>query len=216
MPTLLACPFCRELFTPNEGERCPHCGLLLVDLTRLPPSLEARQEADASGTGDPPEFEQLGFFYLGRGRGLLAAAAALGLACFFGPWARLERPEQVSLSGLDLARAGAPWLFGGAVAWFLLVPLVWSRRSIVELRGIRIIAATLAALTAIEAVFLLCRPPLENEYYSSGLHYAWGLYAGLLISSVGVYAAATLGGRLDDLRDLPSRKSGPPAPETLH
>ena len=216
MATLLACPFCRELFTPTEGERCPHCGLLLVDLSRLPPSLEARQEAEAAGELDPPELERLGFWYGGRGRGLLPVVAALGLATFIGPWAMLERPEHVTLSGFDLARAGVPWLFGGAIGWFILVPLVWSRRSVVELRGVRIIAATLAVLTALETTLLLLRPPLESTYYSSGLRYGWGLYASLLVSALGTYVAATLGGRLDDLRDLPSQKGAASTELPLH
>jgi hypothetical protein len=214
--TLLACPFCRELFTPSEGERCPHCGLLLVDLARLPPSLEARQEAEAQGELDPPELRRLGFWYERRGRGLMPVVAALGLATFVAPWVMLERPEQVTLSGFDLARAGVPWLFGGAIGWFILVPLVWSRRSVVELRGVRIIAATLAVLTALEAMLLLLRPPLESAYYSSGLRYGWGLYASLVVSAFGTYVAATLGGRLDDLRDLPSHRAAAPTEQPLH
>lgn len=216
MATLLACPFCRELYTPSEGDRCPHCGLLLVDLAGLPPSLEARQEAEAAGLLDPPEFQRQAFWYLGRGRGALAAAAASGLVCFVAPWVHLERPEQVTLSGLDLAKAGVPWLFGGAIGWFLLLPLVWSRRSVAELQSVRIIATALSALTTIEAAFLLVRPPLESRYYSSGLEYGWGLYASLLVSLVALYFGATLGGTSGDLRDLQLQKGPAGGPGTLH
>lgn len=204
MATLLACPFCRELFTPSEGDQCPHCGLLLVDLEKLPPSLEARREAEEAGLVDPPEFERRSFWYLGRGRGALTFTAALGLAGFFVPWAHLERPDRITLSGLDLAKSGAPWLFGGAIGLFLLMPLVWSRRSIVELRGIRIICGTLSVMTALEAVFLYVWPPLESAYYSSGLRYGWGLHASFSASLLAVLMSTRLGGRLNDLRDLPA------------
>jgi hypothetical protein len=214
--TLLACPFCRELFTPSEGDRCPHCGLLLVDLAGLPPSLEARQEAEQAGYLDPPELERQAFWYLGRGRGALTATAVLGLGSFVAPWVHLERPENVTLTGFDLARAGVPWLFAGAIGWFLLLPLVWSRRSVAELQSVRIVTTTLSVLTTIETVFLLMRPPLESSYYSSGLTYGWGLYASLLVSLVALPLAVTLGGRTGDLRDLPTQRVRSPASETLH
>jgi len=215
VPTLLACPFCRELFTPSEGDQCPHCGLMLVDLEKLPPSAEARREAEEAGLVDPPELEALGFWYLGRGRGALPMLAAAGLALFAAPWARLERPDEVTLSGLDLARTGVPWLFGGAVGLFLLVPLVWSRRSVVELRGVRVIAATLSVMTALEAAALFFWPPLESAHYSSGLTYRWGLAASLVTSLLATVQSARLGGRLDDLRDLPTR-SGRSDQHVLH
>lgn len=216
MPTLLACPFCRELFTPSEGDQCPHCGLLLVDLEKLPPSLEARQEAAEAGLVDPPELESQGFWYLGRGRGPLTILAVFGLSCFFTPWVRLERPEAVTLSGFELAQAGVPWLFGGAIGWFLLIPLVWSRRSVMELRGIRVIAATLSVMTALEAGLLFYRPPLESSYYMSGLTYAWGLAVSGLSSGVAVALSARLGGSLDDLRDLPGNTGSRSASDVVH
>jgi hypothetical protein len=216
VPTLLACPFCRELFTPSEGDQCPHCGLLLVDLEKLPPSLEARQEAAEAGLVDPPEVEPQSWWYLGRGRGALTSLAVLGLSCFFAPWVRLERPEAVSLSGFELAKAGVPWLFGGAVGWFLLIPLVWSRRSVIELRGIRIIAATLSVMTALEACLLFYEPPLESGYYTSGLTYAWGLAVSALLSGLSLAVSARLGGSLDDLRDLPGPTGRRSASDVLH
>jgi hypothetical protein len=216
VPPLLACPFCRELFTPSEGDLCPHCGLQLVDLHKLPPSLEARQEAAEAGLWDPPEFEAQSFWYLGRGRGALTVLAALGLACFFTPWVRLERPEAVTLSGFELAQAGVPWLFGGAIGWFLLMPLVWSRRSVVELRGIRIIAATLSVMTALEAALLFCRPPLESGYYMSGLTYAWGLWVSAFLSGLALALSSRLGGSLDDLRDLPGSTDSRSASDAVH
>jgi len=188
----------------------------LVDLAGLPPSLEARQEAEEAGYLDPPEFERQPFWYVGRGRGALTAVAALGLACFTLPWAHLERPDRVTLSGLELAQAGLPWLFGGAIGWFLLIPLVWSRRSVAELRGVRIASATLPALTTIEAVLLILRPPLESHYYSSGLRYGWGLSASLILGLLGIYLGVTLGGSPRDLRDLKTRSERPSSPKTLH
>lgn len=203
VPTLLACPFCRELFTPSEGDQCHHCGLLLVDLEKLPPSLDAARDAAAAGLLDPPELEAQSFWYLRRGRGVLPTLGLAGLLAFFAPWVRLERPEMVALSGFELAQSGLPWLFGGAVGWFLLIPLVWSRRSVIELRGVRIVAATMSVMTALEASLLFLKPPLESAYYASGLSYAWGLGLSFCLSVLATAVSVRLGGSLADLRDLP-------------
>src|SRR5688572_31075404 len=63
----------------------------------------------------------------------------------FRSWVVLRIPEELTLSGFDLARGRAGWLWGGAVAWFILLPLVWTRRSIAKMRGVRIICCLFAA-----------------------------------------------------------------------
>lgn len=199
---LLACPFCRELYTRDESTRCPQCDLPLVPMERLPLSLDAQAEQDARPYV-PPEYRRLSPWFWRRGRGVVAALALCGLGLFFAPWVHLTHADEVTLRGFDLARGNATWLWGGAVGWFLSVPLVLSRRSVVDLRGIRVIAATFAAMTLVEVGFLLVRPPAEHGYFSYGLAYAWGLYASGVVSLVAVVAALRLGGRVEDLRDLP-------------
>lgn len=205
MAGLLCCPFCRELYAPEEGPVCPHCDLELVELGSLPLSPEAQQEAASWGQLDPPEDQKQSPLFWRRGRAALPLFACLGLILFFQPWVTLERPDPVGLSGFDLARSNAPWLWGGAVGWFLTVPLVLSRRSINELRGIRIIAATFSVMTLGETVMLRFLPPAESVYFTSGLGWAWGLYASAVVSLTATIVASRLGGSVEDLRDLPAQ-----------
>jgi len=217
MGELLSCPFCRELFADDEGPKCPECDLPLVPIHQLPLSREA--QAEAGDELDPPEDQTLPLAYLGRGRGALMLVTVLGFVLFFQPWVTLLRPDPIALSGRDLAGGNAPWLWGGAVGWFILLPLIVSRRTVTELRGVRAIAVMFAALTLGEGLMLLLRPPIEHGYFSAGLEYAWGLYANLGVSSLGIYLSLRLGGSLEDLRDLPveaPHAQGPQAGESLH
>lgn len=202
MGELLSCPFCRELFAQGEGPRCPACDLPLVPLHQLPLSLDGQREATELGV-DPPQDQKLPFLYFRRGRGLLPGLAMVGLALFFMPWVRLSRPDEVTLSGLNLATTNAPWLWSGAVGWFLLIPLALSRRTLNEMYGVRIICTLFALLTAGEATLMLLRPPVEHSYFATGLTYTWGIYASLLVSLLGAACAARLGGSDRDLRNLP-------------
>ena len=138
----------------------------------------------------------------------------LGFMLFFAPWVSLERPDPVVWSGFDLARGNLGFLWGGAVGWFLLLPLVATRRSVTELRGIRVIAFTFALMTLGEALLLLLRPPVENAYFSARLEYQWGLYASACVSLLASAVALRLGGSLEDLRDLdpPPEPRGPGDP----
>ena len=44
MAALRACPFCRKLFTSEEGNTCPECDVALVAMSQLPPSPDALEE----------------------------------------------------------------------------------------------------------------------------------------------------------------------------
>lgn len=193
---LLACPFCRELFQQGERDKCPVCGVGLVAFDKLPPSAEALHE---DGLPLEPEREMLPPTYLGRGRGLLAGLAVAGLVAFFLPWVQLTMPEILALSGFALAqRLG--WAWGAGVAWFILVPTVLSRRSILQLRGARVAAGFLAAVPGTTVAVLLARPP--HGAHGVPVHFTFGpaLYATLGLSILALGAAALLGGRADDIR----------------
>lgn len=217
MGELLSCPFCRELFARDEGPNCPECELPLVPLHQLPLSLEGQAEA-ASLSVDPPEDQRLPFLYWKRGRGALLLCAGAGLLLFTESWVTMERPDPIGLSGFDLATSNAPWLWGGAVGWFMILPLILSRRTVNQLRGVRVIATLFAAMTLGETLMLLLRPPETHEYFGIGLQYAWGLYASALVASLGIALAIRLGGSLEDLRDLPVEvpDARPQTGEALH
>jgi hypothetical protein len=183
------------------------CGVKLVPFERLPPSADALAE-EPPAPPVLPEDEPLRWNYLGRGRGPLLLLSALGLLLFFAPWVRIERPDAIVRSGFELARGRAGWLWGGAVGWFVLIPLIWTRRTIYKLRGVRPIAVAFSAMTLGEAVVLMSVPP-QSRLVPVEIHWEWGLYAAALVSLSATVVSVFLGGSLPPL-PAPS----PPASET--
>lgn len=201
---LVACPFCRELFEDGESERCPECDVALVPMERLPPSLDALHDELADGLVTPPEDRRLPLSYAGRGRGALFVLALLGLGAFFLPWVELHRPNELVYRGFDLARGRAGWLWGGAVAWFVMLPLVVTRRTVRAMRGARVVCALFAAMTLGEIVMLVALPPSSgSRYLTYDYTWGWGLYSSAVVSMVGLIVAVRFGGRVDDLPALP-------------
>jgi hypothetical protein len=194
MAALLACPFCRQLYPAGEATDCPDCGVALVEMHRLPPSLDARAEEMAELERVAPDDRVLPWRDFGRGRGVLLATAALGLVAFCLPWIHMSRPEDIAISGVDLARGRAGWLWGGAVGWFLTIPLVLTRRTPNRMRGVRIILATFAAMTVGEVAMLLSLPPTSRGY---AVEYSWafGIFLSGALGLVGIAAAVRFGGR---------------------
>jgi hypothetical protein len=218
---LNACPFCRSLFASDEAKQCPDCGVKLVAMENLPPSLDVAADELEAGELVLPEQRPLPWNYFGRNRGAMMLLALLGLSTFFTPWVELRMPEFSIRSGFDLARGRAGWLWGGAAGWLVMLPLVWTRRTIERLRGVRFVSALFAAMTSLEALMLLATPPRAQHHMPLEIVWRWGLFASLATSMVGVVMALRLGG---DLRDLPRIITGNPSAdptqtssgETLH
>jgi hypothetical protein len=165
---------------------------------QLPPSLDARIEALERGEEYHPDHDLLPQTYLGRGRGALFALSVAGLALFFAPWVVMTKPEEFTFSGFDLARWNVGWLWGGAVGWFVMIPLVLTRRTRRKMRGARVIGVTLSCLTLIETVVLRLFPPAGHRYLPVEIGFAWGLYASALVSAMGIFFAARWGGSQGD------------------
>ena len=193
---LLACPFCREMFRDEEHEKCPVCGVALVGFEKLPISDDALSE---DGLVREPEWEPFPRTYMGRGRGPLVFLALAGLVAFCAPWVHLTMPDIVSYSGWMLARR-LGWAWGAGVGWFVLVPTVLSRRSIMQMRGARVAAAFLAAVPGLTAALLVARPP--HGVHNVPLHFTWEwpLFVTLALSVVALGFALTFGGRVDDIK----------------
>jgi hypothetical protein len=226
MAVLLACPFCRKLYTNGEASTCPDCDVGLVAMSQLPTSLDALEDEAEQGQLSLPENLPLPTTYMGRGRGLLLALSGLGMFAFFLPWVELTSPESVVYSAFDLARGRAGFLWGGAVAWLVMIPLVITRRTIARMRGVRVVAVMFAAMTFTEALMLWLMPP-HRGVTPLELHFRYGLFVSAAISLVGVVVAARFGGSLDNLpkflldtRAAPdaadSRPSETSAGQTLH
>ncbi len=130
------------------------------------------------------------------------------------PWVRLEAPERVIFTGVDVARrTGLSW--AAAVAWFTLLPLVLSRRSARAMRGVRLITAMLAAVPALIAATLLINPPAAAQVRGVvvPLRFEWGhglvatLALGLVASALGAFAFGRLPAEPADAPNEP-HKSG--------
>lgn len=196
--SLLACPFCREMFEEGEAKTCPVCGMALTQFEKLPPSLDALH--DEAGVPTAPELERFGWTYLGRGRGALAALAAVGIGLFFLPWVRLTMPYITSYSGFNLAADRIGWLWASFVGWSVLIPTVLSRRNIAQLRGARVAAAGLAAAPAVAIAVLLLFPPHGKHGVPLRYTWDWPFWAMLAVSVAAVLVSLRLGGRIDDIK----------------
>ncbi len=221
MAALRACPFCRKLFTSEEGTSCPECEVALVDLNQLPPSLDALEEEAERGQLVLPENQPLPATYMGRGRGALLLLSGLGLFAFFLPWVELTAPELAVYSAFDLARRRAGFLWGGATAWLVMIPLVITRRTIARMRGVRVVTVLFAAMTLTETLMLWLMPP-RRGLAPLELHFRYGLFVSAAISIVAMLVAARFGGSLDNLPNFlldtrqPRQAGVAPAEESSH
>ncbi|HZO16214.1 MAG TPA: hypothetical protein VFB62_23230 [Polyangiaceae bacterium] len=211
MGELFACPFCRQLYEKGEVEICPECDVHVKPLAELPPSHDA-QLLDEPEHEVPPEDQLLPWTYVGRGRGALAVLALAGLAAFFMPWVHEFSPEIRTLSGFEFARH-LPWIWAGGVAWFILLPLALSRRTIRQMRGARVAAGFLAGmvLTTVAArLSIVVRPP----HPLVPVRYSWGsgLYTAGALALIALFFAVRFGGSLEDMPSRQARRGN----ETLH
>jgi hypothetical protein len=214
VPRLNACPFCRALFPAAEARQCPACGVKLVAMENLPPSFDAAADELEAGEVVLPERRLLPWNYFGRMRGALLILAVIGLLTFFAPWVELRMPDLDVRSGFDLARGRAGWLWGGAAGWLVILPLVWTRRTVERMRGVRLVAVLLAAMTSVEAAMLLSAPPHAQHHVPLQIVWRWGIFASLITSLAGVAAALRFGGTLQDLPRIVTDLSSPDPAET--
>lgn len=198
---------------------CADCGVGLVPMHSLPPPAE--QDPEDAEPPVLPEDQLLPWSYMGRGRGLLLLLCVAGLCAFFTPWVEVIRPELSLRSGFDLARGRAGWLWGGAAAYFVLIPFVLTRRTIARMRGVRLVTVMLTALTALEVGMLLLLPPRGRGLVPVHIEWRWGLYVSLGVSVVAAIAATRFGGSLPELPGTLVKRSVPPPQrrpdgETIH
>jgi len=211
---LIACPFCHELFAKGEAKECPACGLTLEKLEKLSLSHDARAEDDF-GIPRHPHLEPLPWRDVGRAKGVLAVLAVLGLCAFFSPWVSITSPVTQAWSGADMARR-SPFIWGAMVGWFVLLPVVISRRSIDKMRGARVACAFLSSVPLITTSVLWLFPPAQHtRYLPIRFTWTWGFYATWALAlAATLLSALRFGGRIDDISVSRGKVTGRGA--TLH
>jgi hypothetical protein len=206
---LVACPFCREMFTSGEHPACPVCGVELVATHKLP---KTQAELDEEAARTPPDEEKLPWTYAGRGRAALVVLAAAGLATFFMPWVRESMPENQVLSGMEMARR-IGWSWAPAVAWFVMIPLVLSRRSVARMRGARVAVGFLAGIALATVVVRVAFTPVSTHLRTVRFTWGEGMWLNAAIAVVAIAVAIRFGG---STTELTAKKVKRPADETLH
>jgi len=115
------------------------------------------------------------------------------------PWVAITIPDVDVYSGLAVAhRLGWPW--AAPCAWFVLAPIVVTRRSIVDMRRARVAVAFLAAIPGVTAAILLLNPPHGNHLVPLRFTFEWGLFSTLALSLAAVGVGVRFGGRIDDIQ----------------
>lgn len=193
---LLACPFCRQMFERGEVSACPECGLPLSDIRDLGPSYDAHLEEPEEPV--PPHMEVLPWTYAGRGRGMLLLFSALGFLAFFAPWVYETSPELRVMSGFDLARR-LFWMWAPAVAFFVMFPLVLTRRSVFKMRGARFSVGFLSVLVLLTVIVRIAAEPASPKFAPLRFSWGFGIYATFAAALLTLLVALRFGGRLDDL-----------------
>jgi hypothetical protein len=209
MRQLLACPFCRQLFERAEATECPDCEIPLSPLARLPPSFSSVEEDAVRWEATSPDDQPRALSELGRGRGVLLLIALTSLWAFaFTPWMQVTSPYAELRTGYSLCRGPLAWLWGGAIAWFSTLAVVASRRSVNQMRGVRIILMLFASMTWSEILMLMASSPRGSRLVHFSYTWSWGVYLALALSVAGTIAAARFGGPADLSRRRASAEKG--------
>ena len=95
-----------------------------------------------------------------------------------------------------------------------MLPLLWTRRSIHRMRGVRFVTAMFAAMTLVETAILLSMPPRAQHHVPLEIVWRWGIYASLGTSLLGTALALRLGGNSANLPRIATDISSPDPTET--
>lgn len=184
----LFCPFCGECF---EGERqCPEHDIPLVPF----------QELDRlRGRPNPAEDEEVAFYDLRFGRGVVFGAAALMLLAFFLPVLASHYGNEVRVAtGFDAASTVAMNLWVLPLVAITMVSIVTRRRTPASMRGVRLAIPALALLGGFSLGYTIWRVSEGAEKISRmyGQEVEVELRFGIWVAAVGVVLALLGGLRL--------------------
>lgn len=186
--TPLFCPFCGECF---EGEsQCPEHDIPLVPF----------QELDRlRGRPNPGDDEEVAFYDLRFGRGLVFAGAALMVTGFFSPVLASHYGSDIRVAtGFDAASTVAMNLWVLPLVAFTIVSIVTRRRTPAAMRGVRLAIPMLAMLGGVSLGYTIWRVSegAERIMRAYGQEVEVELRFGIWIAVLGVLIALVGGLRL--------------------
>jgi hypothetical protein len=161
---VLFCPFCRESY---EGHtRCPEHDLDLVTFDRLAPDPAALQDDDEPRDDGRNDDRVLAAFDPRHGRGLVAVGAALN-ACALG----FELLKGIGSSpGLRTHEVAitAPSLWTLPMVSFTLLYILHRRRTVAQLRGLRVLVPLLSLLSPATLLWVFFRIKHGASVWATG------------------------------------------------
>jgi hypothetical protein len=98
------------------------------------------------------------------------------------------------------------------VGWFVLLPVVLTRRTIMHMRGARVAVSFLSAVPGLTAALLLARTPHHHPGIHLQFSFGIGLFASIALSLIAVGVGLFFGGRVDDI----AVKRGTSSGQTVH
>jgi hypothetical protein len=137
--------------------------------------------------------------------------AIVGMALFFAPWLHERAPEIRTWSGFEFAK-NLPWIWGGGVSWFVMLPLVVSRRTIRQMRGARVAVGFLAAMVLTTVAARLLIEPSSHPLVPLRYSWGWGMYGAGFVALLALGLSLGFGGPVDDMPTQQERRGH----ETLH
>lgn len=187
----LFCPFCGECF---EGEsQCPEHDIPLVPF----------QELDRlRGRPNPGEDEEVAFYDLRFGRGLVFAAAALMVLGFFLPVLASHFGSEVRVAtGFDAASTVAMNLWVLPLVAITMVSIVTRRRTPAAMRGVRLAIPALGVMGGTSLAYTIWRVSegAERIMQMYGQEVEVELRFGIWVAAAGVLLALVGGLRLGSM-----------------
>jgi hypothetical protein len=181
------------MFAESEARLCPECGVDLVETHKMPPTQEELAERARAIEATHPADRLVAWHYARRGRGPLLVLALAGLVAYGLPWVEMTQPSIRTYSGYDLARRTF-WLWGGAVAWFISLPLVFTRRTVHEMRGVRAVLVLFGLTAFAEVLLFVYQAPRQTSAAPVLFEYGYGLYVNAALSVLFIGMALRFGG----------------------
>lgn len=182
-----ACPFCRIYVADAAVTHCETCDVALVPVRKLGPSPEERLAWEAL----PVEERPIPLSPFTHGRGLLVAAALVGIVAYLVPWLEVRAADVWIMQGADFGRR-LRWPHAVLAAWIVVVPTAVTRRTLGRLLAARPILGALAAVPLFTLGLLHARPP-THRLLQVEVAWLFGSWLELAASILGLVAVLRLG-----------------------